>query len=260
VDQFGYQGAAPLLLGTLRVLNRSGLVPGDITPLALEWETQIPRSVGLAGSSALVIATLRACAAAWEIQLAPTQVASLAIDVERDELGIGAGWMDRVVQARDVPCLVRCATEPPEVTESVPAAFDVVVAWDPRGAAPSGRLHGPLKQRWLNGDSDVVEAVNELSALATQAHAAWAAPDRGPLCTAIDATLEVRRRIAATDAHTLELVELARRAGAAATNAGSGGAIAAVCRESGPAARKRLTDHLSAAGIPWCVAGSVETP
>ena len=64
--------------------------------------TTIPRSVGLAGSSAIVIAALRAAG----VDLEPPEVAELALAIERDDLGIAAGLQDRAVQAFDQPVLV----------------------------------------------------------------------------------------------------------------------------------------------------------
>ena len=60
------------------------------------------RQVGLAGSSALVIALLKALIQWYNIQpdiLPPHIQANLALAAERDELGIAAGYQDRVIQA-----------------------------------------------------------------------------------------------------------------------------------------------------------------
>ena len=66
---------------------------------AVEVSTSIPSRVGLGGSSAIVIATLRALCSLYECPLGEPELASLALAVETDELGIVAGLQDRVTQA-----------------------------------------------------------------------------------------------------------------------------------------------------------------
>jgi len=65
----------------------------------VEWETSVPRGVGLGGSSAIVIATLRALCELHGVSLERGDLAALALAVEREELGIAAGLQDRVAQS-----------------------------------------------------------------------------------------------------------------------------------------------------------------
>src|ERR1700751_5078002 len=60
----------------------------------IEWCTEIPRSVGLGGSSALGVGTLRALG-----EIHPSELAELALAVEAEDLGIAAGPQDRYAQA-----------------------------------------------------------------------------------------------------------------------------------------------------------------
>jgi glucuronokinase len=74
----------------------------------MSYTTNIPRHSGLAGSSAIITAAFN-CLLEWfevqdsfKVQERPTFV----LNVEKQELGIMAGLMDRVVQARAAqPCL-----------------------------------------------------------------------------------------------------------------------------------------------------------
>ena len=71
----------------------------DFEPrVRIRYRTTIPREVGLAGSSAIVIATLRALAGLAGPPIDPELLPALALSVETDELGIAAGLQDRVVQ------------------------------------------------------------------------------------------------------------------------------------------------------------------
>jgi glucuronokinase len=100
-----------------RHLREQGCSPDD-GPLAATWSTTIPRW-GLAASSAVVIATLRALLHWWGETSEPAEMAPLALAAERDELGIAAGSMDRAVQSFDAPSprrpvrAARCSWCPP---------------------------------------------------------------------------------------------------------------------------------------------------
>src|SRR5437660_886870 len=65
---------------------------------AVTWQTSIPRGVGLGGSSAIVIATLRALGGLQEAVMPDADLAEVALAVETEELGIAAGLQDRVAQ------------------------------------------------------------------------------------------------------------------------------------------------------------------
>src|SRR5690606_37782341 len=65
---------------------------------SIRYETNIPRNVGLAGSSAIIVATLRALMEWYGVEIPQEVQPSLALSVERNELGITAGLQDRVIQ------------------------------------------------------------------------------------------------------------------------------------------------------------------
>ena len=209
---------------------------GDDTPFDAVWSTNIPRSVGLAGSSAIITAALRALAARWQVELSPQVLAALALETEAVELGVAAGWMDRAVQAHDLPTLVDTRTTSTAGGHRVPAMtpvrpggpIELVVAWDPSGAAPSGRLHGGLHDRAMAGEPLVVRTVERLAEAAGAAADAVARVDLDDLAAAVDATCELRDSLGALDRSTAALAATARTRGCAATSAGSGGAVLAV--------------------------------
>ena len=65
---------------------------------SVRYQSNIPRQVGLAGSSAIIVATLRCLMEFYGVEI-PRQVQpSLALSVETEELGIAAGLQDRVIQ------------------------------------------------------------------------------------------------------------------------------------------------------------------
>ncbi len=67
--------------------------------IALGLTTDVPVQSGLSGSSAILLATLRALDTHLDLGLQPLEMAQIAWDIEREELGIVAGPQDRVIQA-----------------------------------------------------------------------------------------------------------------------------------------------------------------
>src|SRR5207237_4831686 len=64
----------------------------------ISFESDIPRLVGLSGSSAIIVATLRAMMQFYDIQIPLHLLPGLTLSVEKEELNIAAGLQDRVIQ------------------------------------------------------------------------------------------------------------------------------------------------------------------
>jgi glucuronokinase len=64
-----------------------GIVAGS-EPLVVRCRSTIPREVGLGGSSAIVIAALRALGELYRVSIPQEELPSLALSVETEELGI----------------------------------------------------------------------------------------------------------------------------------------------------------------------------
>ncbi|HVT75612.1 MAG TPA: hypothetical protein VHD87_01170 [Acidimicrobiales bacterium] len=180
----------------------------------LRWETDIPRGVGLAGSSALVIAALRASGHAPEDPLA---LAHLALAVERDDLGIPAGLQDRAVQAYEQPVLVDGDT----VRVLTPARdLHFVVAWDSAAVADSGEYHRRREPSPAGMD--------ELADIARAAADAFSAGDADALAALMDASARLRDEVAPLPAAHNALAQRLRARGLRPNSTGSGGAVIAV--------------------------------
>ncbi len=182
----------------------------------LHVSTTIPRSVGLAGSSAIVIAALRAAG----VDLEPPEVAELALAIERDDLGIAAGLQDRAVQAFDQPVLVDGGAVTPLVAG---APLQFVIAWQPEAAGDSGDYH---RRREPNA-----AGMAELARIARAAADAFIAGDAAALANLMAFSAEVRRDVAPLSAEHEALADAVRAAGLSPNSAGSGGAVAAVVTE-----------------------------
>jgi glucuronokinase len=196
----------------------------------VEVRTTIPRSVGLGGSSAIVIAVLRALCAHHGVHLSPLALAELALAVETEELGIAAGPQDRVVQslgglvfmdfARGRHTRLQDVTLPP-----------ILVGWRAEAGGSSEEVHAPLRARFARGEPLVRGELERLAGCAREAAAALGRGDLQALRRAVDESFDARARMLELDPRHVELIARARGAGAAANFTGSGGAVVCVCAD-----------------------------
>lgn len=218
---------------------------GAAPAVSFAASTSIPRSVGLAGSSALVIAVLRGLGEwdghAWD----PIELATLALAVERDRLGIEAGLQDRLVQAVAKPVAMTFSPVGYDVLE-IPESFQLFVAWDPAGGEPSGTVHRSLRRRFDAGDPSVTAAMSDLAVQAARARRAVIDGDPKLLADAMHRTFGIRLRIIEVGDRQRRLVEIGRTAGAAVNSAGSGGSVAGLARTA---------DHLAEIEAAYTDAG-----
>ena len=199
----------------------------SIAPLergTLSATSTIPRSVGLAGSSALVIASLRVLAATTGYRFEPIELAELALAVERERMGVEAGLQDRLVQSVGEPVAMEFDPVGFAVLD-VPRGLPMFVAWSDDESETSDTVHRSLRRRFDAGD---VHVRTSMTGLADQARSAAAAIERGDLralAATINRTFEIRALMVDIDPVTLALAEVGRRSGAAVNTAGSGGSV-----------------------------------
>jgi glucuronokinase len=209
---------------------------------AVSWETTIPRAVGLGGSSAIVVAVLRAISSLWSVTLEPLEMAELALRIEVDDLGIAAGLQDRIAQTHDGLTFMDFGAAGPATVHGLDEARlpPLLVAWRPDSGGHSGDVHAPLRDRHAAGEPVVLDAMRALTRAAHDAERAIGDGDHAALCASIDASFDARRAMLALDPRHVEMIDCARAAGAAANYAGSGGAIVAVCTDDVHRARVRV--------------------
>lgn len=219
-----------------------------LPPVELSASTAIPRSVGLAGSSALVIAALRTLGGAIGHRWDRLELAQLALGIERDRLGIEAGLQDRLVQAVGRPVAMEFDPVDYEIVDGADE-LPLYVAWDPTATEPSDTVHRALRRRFEADDPLVRTGMAELAAEARRASAALRRGDHETLARAIDATFDLRRSMVDVEPRQVALVEIGRSAGAAVNSAGSGGSTIGLARD-----RRHLAELATAhdrAGVPF---------
>jgi galactokinase/mevalonate kinase-like predicted kinase len=202
---------------------------------SIRYETTIPRQVGLAGSSAIVVATLRCLMEFYDIQIPIEAQPSLVLSVERDELGIGAGLQDRVIQSYEGLVYMDFAVSREHVVDGLacyayerldPALLPpIYLAYHSGLSEPTEVFHNDVRGRFDRGETCVVNAMRRAAELAEAARNAIVTRDRDALARAIDENLDVRRGIYRIPAWQIGMADVARGCGASANFAGSGGAV-----------------------------------
>lgn len=206
---------------------------------SVRYESNIPRCVGLAGSSAIIVATLRALMKFYNVQIPLHLQPSLALSVETDELGITAGLQDRVIQVHEGMVYMDFARESMGqqhgfrygVYERLDPALlpPLYVAFSAEAGEPTEVSHTPLRARFEQGESAVLAAMDRFAGLAFQARQALLQGDTARLSRLMDENFDLRRSIVPIHPSHLQMVETARSVGVSAKFAGSGGAIIGVC-------------------------------
>lgn len=241
----GYYGGIRLVKATVkRFVDYCDLTGTKLhdRKFSIRYQSNVPRQVGLAGSSAIITATLRALIAFYEIDIPRELLPSLALSVETQELGIAAGLQDRVIQVYEGLVYMDFAEE--RMSEPVPGLRcgvyepldpnllrNIYIAFRDDVAEPTERFHNNLRARYDAGEPAVVQAMRTFAQLAADGREALLAGDLERLSALMDRNFDTRRSICQLPREQVKLVEDARSVGASAKFAGSGGAIIGVYRD-----------------------------
>ncbi|MBX7169244.1 MAG: hypothetical protein K1X74_23125 [Pirellulales bacterium] len=234
----GYYGGVRLVKATIKKFcdycQSQGMALHERT-FSIRYESNIPRQCGFGGSSAIIVATLRALMEFYAVTIPLEVQPSLALAVETDELGIAAGLQDRVIQVyegmvymdfsreamRDLHGFA-CGRYEPLDPALLPAVY---VAYKSEASGPTEAVHTPLRVRYRQGEPAVLAAIERWAQLAAAARAALVQRDVGRLNLLINENFDLRRQTINVAPAQAEMVDVARAAGATAKFAGSGGAI-----------------------------------
>jgi glucuronokinase len=201
----------------------------------VSYTTDIPRQVGLSGSSAIVIATLRALMRWFEVTIEPAELAEVALAAEVEDLRIAAGPMDRVIQCYEgLMAMDFSGPRGPSAYRRLDPTLlpPLLVAWDPERGTSSGVTHSDLRARFERRDADVLEAIDQLRAGVDAGIDALTRGDVAAFQRAVDRNFDLRASICEISDRDRQMVELGRENGAAVKFCGSGGSVVAVVRDS----------------------------
>jgi len=202
---------------------------------AIRYETNIPRAVGLAGSSAIIVATLRALMQFYRVTIPLYVQPSLVLRVEKDELGIQGGLQDRVIQVYEGLVYMdfgsdgtvlydgfECGTYEPLDPSRLPSLY---VAYSTEMGEPTEAFHNPLRALYDSGDVAVHQAMSTFAEGAVQGRQAILDGDHARLSELMNENFDTRASICRLPDKHIKMIDVARAIGASAKFAGSGGAI-----------------------------------
>ncbi len=252
----GYYGGMRLVKATIRRFGEYCRVHGitlERRNFTIRYSTTIPRLVGMAGSSAIVTATMRALMGFYGVTVPKPIQPNLVLSVEKEELGIEAGLQDRVIQVYEG--LVFMDFDRALIQrqghghyESIDPALlpPLYMAFDRQCAESSERVHNPLRLRFEQGEPAVLDAMKRFAGLAEQARDLLLAGRGSELGPMLNANFDLRTTLMAIAPRNRAMVEAARACGASAKFAGSGGAI--IGTYDGEAMFQELRERLAAFG------------
>lgn len=238
VDLHGYYGGIRLIKATIKRFveycqaQRRTLHERNFS---IRYDTTVPQQVGLAGSSAIIVATLRCLMEFYGIQISLEAQPSFVLSVEKDKLGIMAGLQDRVIQVYEGvvymdfdPALehrvegFKCYRYEPLSPGLLPPLY---VAYHDSLSEPTEVFHNDLRGRFDRDEPKVLDAMKSLAEITNLGREALLKNDHERLARLMDDNFEVRRSIYRLPLWQIRMVEVARQCGASANFAGSGGAI-----------------------------------
>ena len=259
VKLHGYYGGIRLIKATIKrfveYCERKGLKLHDRN-FSVRYETNIPRQVGMAGSSGLITATLRCLMEYYEVEIPREVQPSLVLAVENEDLGIAGGLQDRVIQVYEGIVYMNFAKGCERIIDGYKTyAYEPInagllpqlyVAYSISLAEPTEVFHNDIRERYNRGEEMVVKAMTHCAELAAQGRDALLQRDDARLAKLMDENFDTRRSFYNLAPWQIQMIEEARACGASANFAGSGGAIIGAYRDE--AMFKQISDTMAAIG------------
>ena len=216
----------------------------------------------MSGSSAIIISCMNCLLDRYDVRdkiSKEERVSSLQVE---NDIGITAGLMDRVIQVyggcvhmnfRNVEKMKETGIGDYEYidAEKIPKLF---VIWS-QNPSNSGKIHQPVRQRWLSGDVEIIQGMRNAADCAREGSQIIQMSSGKETCAIrlapiLSANFAARRKMF-TDAglgdENIRMIKLCQSVGAGAKFTGSGGA--ATCCPDGVEQEARLKATVTKAGF-----------
>jgi glucuronokinase len=234
IREHGYYGGTRLIKAAIHVLYRyckANHLPLHKQNFTISYSSDIPSRLGLAGSSAIVIAALKALIQFYEIKIPNAEIANIALAAEKQELHIGAGLQDRVVQAYNTPVfmdfskhLMDAQGHGEYITFDKDLLPSLYIAYQNNLSEGSELTHNNLAERYAKQEPEVLQAISEWRKLTEEV---WDKLQKGDknIGHLLNRNYDLRSALIPISKGNKKLIDTARTAGASAKFTGSGGAI-----------------------------------
>ena len=241
INLYGYYGGTRLIKAAVKSFFdycRNRNIPTRPANFALRYDSDIPRQVGLAGSSALIVAAMRALMAYYDVRIPDEVLPTLVLRAELKELGINAGYMDRVIQVYEGCVYMNLERNLIEERgfgeyERLSAGLlpPLYLAYKRDLGKVSGTVHNELRTAYDRGDTAVIQAIEEIAGLAEEGRRGYDRGDFSGWPDLMNRNFDLRAQIMEISPGNLEIVQTARRCGASTNFAGSGGSIVGIYQD-----------------------------
>jgi len=247
IKAFGYYGGIRIIKAALKRFFdycKEQDIERRKANFTIRYHTSIPPHLGLAGSSAIITACMRALMNYYSVAISPAELANIVLSVEKDELGIGAGLQDRVAQSYQ--SLVFMDFDREYMEKHGYGRYEVLknfklpplyIAYRTDLAQGSEVTHNTLRYRWDQDDPEVHAAMREWAGLTEEFRRAIKTGDDQAATDCINRNFDLRKQICNISSANEHMVMLARSTGASAKFTGSGGAIIGTYRDKSMFAR-----------------------
>jgi glucuronokinase len=235
VKLYGYYGGIRLLKAAVKrfhdYCSENGIKLSNRN-FTIRYKSDIPYKLGLAGSSAIITACVKALMTFFNVDIPKPVLANLVLSVELDELGIGAGLQDRVVQSYESPVYMDFNRELMEKQGYGDYRIidrklfrNIYIAYRTDLAEGSEVVHNNFRERYNFNDPAVLDAIRKWIELTVKGLEALEKGDMVKLAGYINLNFDIRRSVMNLSDRNIQMVEAARSVGASAKFTGSGGAI-----------------------------------
>ncbi len=235
INLYGYYGGRRLIKAAVKTFFDHCFkqnIPVAEKNFTIRHESDIPRQVGLGGSSAIIVAAMRGLLRFYEVEFPTEILPTLVLNAELKELGINAGFMDRVVQVYE-----GCVYMDLDRTLIEKRGYGEYEKLDPHRLPPlylafkpdlgkvSGAALNDIRLAYDRGDPSVIDTLHKLASLAEKGRKDYLQGDFRRWPALMNENFDLRSRIMQISDSNQEMIQTARRCGASAKFAGSGGSI-----------------------------------
>ena len=237
----GYYGGIRLIKATIKVFYEYCLkenIKLENKNFTISYDSNIPLRVGMAGSSAIVTSTMKALLEFYSVEIPKPELANLILKVEKDELKIGAGLQDRVIQVYEGLVYMDFNREQMDeygygiYEELSPKVLpNLYIAYSESLSEGTEVTHNNIRDRYNNGDPEVCNAMLEFAKLTEEFKVALIKNDIAKMHLLINRNFDLRASICQISKGNWDLINCARNLRASAKFCGSGGAIVGIYQD-----------------------------
>lgn len=237
----GYYGGVRLIKATIKTFFRyceKENIQLHNRNFTVSYRSNIPLRLGLAGSSAIITATMKALMEFYSIQIKKPILANLILSVETVQLGISAGLQDRVAQAYEHPVFMDFEKRMMDqlgygkyTVLDYKKLPDLYIAFRKDQSQGSEVTHNNLKARFNIGEPKVLDYMKQWADITVQFKKALDENDYSTMHDLINRNYDLREDLVEVTSANKEMVRIARSTGASAKFTGSGGAIIGIYRD-----------------------------